>query len=112
MAAVHHPAIIEKYVLMHFISCESASTCAELVTCIGLYLGMETSTQLSKQIVRHFGQCGSCLVVLDNFETPWEPVESREQVEQFLSLLADIPSLALLVGPPRYDALRPTLIYC
>jgi hypothetical protein len=39
-------------------------------------------------------------MVLDNFETPWEPIELRGQVEDFLSLLADIPSLALLVGRP------------
>ncbi|KAJ7928361.1 P-loop containing nucleoside triphosphate hydrolase protein, partial [Mycena leptocephala] len=96
-AAVHHPAIVEKYGLIHFISCESATTCADLVTSIGSYLGLEPSTQLSKRVVQHFEQCGPCLVVFDNFETPWEPVESREQVEQLLSLLADIQSLALLV---------------
>ncbi|KAJ7928350.1 hypothetical protein B0H13DRAFT_2311628 [Mycena leptocephala] len=79
MAAVHHPAIIEKYGLMHFISCESASTCAELVTCIGLYLGMETSTQLSKQIVRHFGQCGHVwlyLIILKPHGNQWN-LENR-----------------------------------
>ncbi|KAJ7861489.1 hypothetical protein B0H13DRAFT_1459193, partial [Mycena leptocephala] len=97
LAALHHPAMMEKYNLMQFISCESASTCADLVTNIGLYLGLEPSRQLSKAIVQHFAQCGPSLVVLDNFETPWEPIESRAQVEEFLSLLADIPSLALLV---------------
>ncbi|KAJ7928345.1 hypothetical protein B0H13DRAFT_2311624 [Mycena leptocephala] len=97
MAALHHPAIWEKYNLKHFISCESASTCGDLVASIGLHLGLEPSRQLSKAIVRHLGQCGPCLVVLDNFETPWESIESRAQVEEFISLLADIPSFALLV---------------
>ncbi|KAJ7837740.1 hypothetical protein B0H13DRAFT_2421035 [Mycena leptocephala] len=96
MAALHHPEIMEKYNLRHFISCESANTCGDLVTNIGLYLGLEPSFRLSNAIVHHFGQCGPCLVVLDNFETPWEPFEPRAQVEEFLSLLADIPSLALL----------------
>jgi hypothetical protein len=36
-------------------------------------------------------------MILDNFETPWEPVESRAKVEDLLSLLAGIPHLALLV---------------
>jgi tetratricopeptide (TPR) repeat protein len=98
MAALHHPAIWEKYNLKHFISCESASTCGDLVASIGLHLGLEPSRQLSKAIVRHLGQCGPCLVVLDNFETPWESIESRAQVEEFISLLADIPSFALLVS--------------
>ncbi|KAJ7857197.1 hypothetical protein B0H13DRAFT_2357044 [Mycena leptocephala] len=97
MSALHHPAIMEKYGLRHFISCESATTCGDLVANIGLYLGLESSPLLSKAIVRHFGQCGTCLVILDNFETPWEPIESRAQVEEFLSLLADIPSLTLLL---------------
>jgi hypothetical protein len=99
IAALHHPTIIEKYTLRHFISCESANTCADLVTSIGLHLGLELSRQLSKAIVQYFGKCGSCLVVLDNFETPWEPLESRGQVEDFIAFLADIPSLALLVDP-------------
>ncbi|KAJ7912670.1 P-loop containing nucleoside triphosphate hydrolase protein, partial [Mycena leptocephala] len=97
MIALHHPAIMEKYNVRHFISCESASTLGDLVTTIGLHLGLEPSKQPSKAIVWHFEQYRPCLVVLDNFETPWEPIGSRAQVEEFLSLLADIPSLALLV---------------
>ncbi|KAJ7893777.1 P-loop containing nucleoside triphosphate hydrolase protein, partial [Mycena leptocephala] len=97
MAALHHSAIMEKYNLRHFISCESASTCADLMTTMRLFLGLEPSSQLSIEIVQHFGQCGPCLVVLDNFESPWESRESRAQVEEFLSLLADIPNLALVV---------------
>jgi hypothetical protein len=98
MAVLHHPAIIDKYNLRHFISCESANTGADMVPIIGSYLGLEPSNVLSKMIIRHLAQCGPCLLVLDNFETPWEPIGSRRQVEDFLSLLADIPSLALLVG--------------
>jgi hypothetical protein len=100
IAALHHPEIMEKYNLRHFISCESANTCGNLVTNIGLHLGLEPSFRLSNAIVHHFGQCGPCLVVFDNFETPWESFEPRAQVEEFLSLLADIPSLALLVSRP------------
>jgi hypothetical protein len=92
---------------MHFISCESASTCADLVISIGLHLGLQLSSQLSKAIVRHFDQCGPCLMVLD---TPWESMESRKQVEEFLSLLADIPRLALLVRLRGYNALLLALI--
>ncbi|KAJ7886883.1 hypothetical protein B0H14DRAFT_3127808 [Mycena olivaceomarginata] len=97
MATLHHPTIVEKCTVKYFISRESANTHADLVIPIGLHLCLELSRQLSKAIVHHFVQCGSCLVVLDNLETSWEPLESRGQVEEFLSLLADIPSLALLV---------------
>jgi hypothetical protein len=98
MAALHHPAIINKYKLRHFISCESANNCADMVAIIGSHLELEPSNLLSKSILYQLARCGPCLVVLDNFETSWEPTDSRRQVEDFLSLLADIPSLALLVG--------------
>jgi hypothetical protein len=39
MAALHHPAIIEKYNLRYFISYESADACADMVAIIGLHLG-------------------------------------------------------------------------
>ncbi|KAJ7805480.1 P-loop containing nucleoside triphosphate hydrolase protein, partial [Mycena leptocephala] len=97
MAALHHPAVMEKYNLSHFISCESANTLEDLVTIIGSHLGLDPSNLLSKVIAQHLGGCGPCLIVLDNFETPWEPIESQGQVEEFLSLLADIPTLALLL---------------
>jgi hypothetical protein len=98
MAALHHPAIMERYPIMHFISCESATTCADFVTNMGLHLGLKPSSQVSRAIMRHLEQSGPCLIVLDNFETPWEPLESRPQVEEFLSLLTDIPNVALVVS--------------
>ncbi|KAJ7655951.1 hypothetical protein B0H17DRAFT_1146285 [Mycena rosella] len=97
MAALHHQSIIEKYNLRHFISCESATTSAELISIIGSHLGLERSTRLKNAIVRHFEQSGLCLVVLDNLETPWEPLESRGEVEELLSLLTEVSTLALLI---------------
>ncbi|KAJ6533780.1 P-loop containing nucleoside triphosphate hydrolase protein, partial [Mycena vulgaris] len=97
LVALHHAAIIEKYNSRHFISCESANTSPDLVSILASHLGLELSKQLAKAIVRHFEESGPCLVVLDNLETPWEPLESRGGVEEFLSLLADIPTLALLI---------------
>ncbi|KAJ6556115.1 hypothetical protein B0H19DRAFT_1071248 [Mycena capillaripes] len=116
MAALHHPAIMDKYSARHFISCESANTSVDLIIQIGLHLGLEPSSQLSKIIITHFKQCGPLLLVLDNFETPWEPSESRGDIEKFLSLLADIPSLALLITmrgaerPGKVKWTRPFLV--
>ncbi|KAJ6556083.1 hypothetical protein B0H19DRAFT_1293007 [Mycena capillaripes] len=67
-------------------------------------------------IITHFKQCGPCLLMLDNFETPWEASESRGDVEEFLSLLADVPSLALLITmrgaerPGKVKWTRPFLV--
>ncbi|KAJ7832020.1 hypothetical protein B0H14DRAFT_1177562 [Mycena olivaceomarginata] len=77
--------------------CESANTRDDLLASIGSHLGLEPSKQLSKTILSHLRQSESCLILLDNFETPWERTESRSQVEEFLSLLSAIPNLALLI---------------
>ncbi|KAF8186092.1 hypothetical protein K438DRAFT_1038668 [Mycena galopus ATCC 62051] len=96
-AAMHHPAILDKYSIQHFLSCESAMTSFELVALLGSHLGFESSGTLFQIIIQHFHQCGPCLLVLDNVETPWEPLQSREKVEDFLSALADVRSLALVI---------------
>jgi CO dehydrogenase nickel-insertion accessory protein CooC1 len=97
-AALHHSAIMQKYPIQHFVSCESTNSSFELVSLLGLHLGFENSGHLFQIIVQHFHQCGPCLLVLDNFETPWEPSQSRRKVEDFLSALTEVPNLALLVN--------------
>ncbi|KAJ7262916.1 hypothetical protein C8J57DRAFT_1513156 [Mycena rebaudengoi] len=97
LAALHHEDIIAKYPHRHFISCESANNCSGLIATIGAYLGIEPSRQLSGDIVQYLSERGLTMLILDNFETPWEPLESRAAVEEFISLLTDIPQLALLI---------------
>ncbi|KAF8154341.1 hypothetical protein K438DRAFT_1777973 [Mycena galopus ATCC 62051] len=63
-------------------------------------MNIEYPTPIEKssfEIVQHFVHCGLCLAVLDNFKPPWEPLESRGKVEEFLSVWADNRSLALLI---------------
>ncbi|KAK7028647.1 NB-ARC domain-containing protein [Favolaschia claudopus] len=97
MATLHHPLIIDKFGVRHFISCESANSCGDLAAAIALHLGLAPSRQLSNAVMQHLKQLATCLIVLDNFETPWEAAESRDEVEEFLSLVAGIPNVALLV---------------
>jgi hypothetical protein len=98
ISALRHPSFVEKYLHRHFIPCESANTALDLVSIIGSHLELEPSTQLSKAIIRRLSEGGPSLVVLDNLETPWEPQESRADVEAFLSLLTGVPTVALLVS--------------
>jgi hypothetical protein len=107
MATLHHPTIVEKCTVKYFISRESANTHADLVTPIGLHLCLDIisawtpldgrpsrrlttscmtlSRQLSKAIVHHFVQCGSCLVVLDNLETPGSRWNRVARLKNFYS---------------------------
>ncbi|KAJ7119161.1 hypothetical protein C8R44DRAFT_790175 [Mycena epipterygia] len=115
-AALYDPRVMEKYPHRHFVSCESASNAAALVILIGSHLGIEPSASLTKAITRYFSESGPSILVLDNFETPWESPETRPDVEEFLSLLAGIPHLALLLTmrgaerPAKVKWTRPFLI--
>ncbi|KAJ7874473.1 hypothetical protein B0H14DRAFT_2717939 [Mycena olivaceomarginata] len=97
LAALHHPDVEEKYPHQYFISCDSATSSTELISIIGVYLGLEPSRQLSRIISGYFHDRGPAILVLDNLETSWEPLSTRIEVEEFLSSLADVPHLALLI---------------
>jgi hypothetical protein len=98
-AALHHPEIGIKFVDRYFVSAESATSTVELAALIGLHVGLNPGKDLTKPIVQYFSTKPPCLLILDNLETPWEPIHSRGGVEEFLSLLTDIPHLALIVCP-------------
>ncbi|KAJ7058358.1 P-loop containing nucleoside triphosphate hydrolase protein [Mycena amicta] len=97
LAALHHPDIAAKYTHRHFVSCESALTLDGLVSAIAGCLGVSLSGSLSKRVLRHLYGCPPCILVLDNLESTWEPLHSRNKVEEFLSLLADISHVGLLM---------------
>ncbi|KAJ7142591.1 hypothetical protein C8R44DRAFT_725928 [Mycena epipterygia] len=96
-AAPHHPDVATKYETRLFIAAESATTSIELASLIGSHLGLKPEKDLTKPVIQHLSTGPSCLLVLDNLETPWEPLESRGGVEEFLSLLTDIQQLALII---------------
>ncbi|KAJ6549262.1 hypothetical protein DFH09DRAFT_1087018 [Mycena vulgaris] len=107
-AALHHPDIATKYAQRFFVPCDSATTRIDVAALVGSHLGLEPGKDLTKSVVQHFSKGPLCLLVLDNLETVWEPIESRSGVEDFLSLLTDVPHLALLVT--MRGAERPTKV--
>ncbi|KAJ7111635.1 hypothetical protein C8R43DRAFT_1078980 [Mycena crocata] len=97
-ALLHHPQITERFEQHRFfVVCDSASTKAEFVSLIAAHLQLKQGKDLNRHVIQFFVGNGSCLLILDDFETLWEPVETREEIEEFLSLLTDIPHLALIV---------------
>lgn len=97
-AVMHHPNVAQKYQVHVFVTCDSTTTSIEVAALIGSYLGLKPGKDLRKPVVQYFSRSGAALLILDNLETPWEPPESRGGVEEFLSLLTDVPHLALLVN--------------
>ncbi|KAF8171807.1 hypothetical protein K438DRAFT_1773095 [Mycena galopus ATCC 62051] len=96
-AALHHSDISARYEYRFFVSAEAATTSTELAELIGLHVGLNLALDLTKAVVRYFLEKSSCLLILDNLETVWEPLHSRVGVEEFLSLLSQVENLALMI---------------
>ncbi|KAJ7333994.1 hypothetical protein DFH08DRAFT_1083482 [Mycena albidolilacea] len=96
-AALYHPDVIRKYDLRFFVACDSAGNSVESAALICDYVGPEPAKDLRKPVVQLFATKRSCILGLDNLETPWETRDSRGGVEEFLSLLTDLPHLHLLI---------------
>ncbi|KAJ7436040.1 hypothetical protein FB451DRAFT_1455257 [Mycena latifolia] len=87
-AVLHHPTITPEYECRLFVECESATTSIELAALITVHLGLKPGTDLTQPVVSYLSKGPNCLLVLDNLETCWEPMDSHGNVEEFLSLLA------------------------
>ncbi|KAJ7026948.1 hypothetical protein C8F04DRAFT_1295749 [Mycena alexandri] len=108
---VHHEEISTKYHRNRFfVTCDTASSKPELAGLIGAHLGMKPGEDLTRAVLQHFSSSPPSLLILDNLETVWEPTKSREEIEEFLSLLTDINSLALVPQITMRGAERPSTV--
>ncbi|KAJ7278980.1 hypothetical protein C8J57DRAFT_1573985 [Mycena rebaudengoi] len=96
-AALHNPQVEAKYSHQYFVPCHSSPTCTELAVTIADHIGLEKGSNMAKKIAHHFAHAPPSLLILDNLETPWESLSSRSEVEEFLSLLTDVPHLGLMI---------------
>ncbi|KAK7030126.1 NB-ARC domain-containing protein [Favolaschia claudopus] len=97
LAALHDSLVTDKYQAQNFISCDSAYTSDLLLERTASSLGLKMSRGIQGMIVRHLSAGPSCLMIWDNFESPWEPIENRKKVEEFLALIAEIPHVSILL---------------
>ncbi|KAJ7169343.1 hypothetical protein C8R43DRAFT_833680, partial [Mycena crocata] len=87
-AVLHHPQITASYEQRRFfIACESVSTKLELAALIGTHLGLKPAKDLTSPVLCYLANNPTCLMILDNLETAWEPSATRAAIEEFLSLL-------------------------
>ncbi|KAJ7715955.1 hypothetical protein B0H16DRAFT_1477039 [Mycena metata] len=95
---LHHEEITTKY---HgnrsFVTCDTASSKLQLAGLIGAHLGLKPGKDLTQAVLQHLSSSPPTLLILDNLETVWESTKSRKEVEELLSLLTEISSLALLI---------------
>jgi hypothetical protein len=98
-AVLHHPELASRYDQHRiFVPCEAVSTSIQLARLIGAHLGLDSGKDLTGPVIRHFSSGPPTLLILDNLETIWEPLESRPDVEKFLCHLTDVEDLAFIVS--------------
>ncbi|KAJ7888451.1 hypothetical protein B0H13DRAFT_2277398 [Mycena leptocephala] len=97
-AVIHHTEITERYNQHRFfVACDPAATQVELAALIGAHVGLKPGKDLTHLVIQYFSSSSDSLLILDNLETLWEPVESRGKIEEFLSLLTGVDHLALVI---------------
>ncbi|KAJ7885636.1 P-loop containing nucleoside triphosphate hydrolase protein [Mycena leptocephala] len=97
-AIIHRTEITERYNQHRFfVACDSSATRVELAALIGAHVGLKPGKDLTRPVIQYFSGGPHCLLILDNLETLWEPVESRGKIEEFLSLLTGVDHLALVI---------------
>ncbi|KAJ7240962.1 hypothetical protein C8J57DRAFT_1562023 [Mycena rebaudengoi] len=82
---------------LHKPQVEANPTCTELAATIADHIGLEKGSNMVKKVAHYFSHAPPSLLVLDNLETSWETLSSRSEVEEFLSLLTDVPHLGLMI---------------
>ncbi|KAF8148118.1 hypothetical protein K438DRAFT_1779717 [Mycena galopus ATCC 62051] len=101
LAASHSPEVSQMFgVHRYFVDCEGARDAKQLVTMIAIHFGLEGHGR--KHVIRHLTSIATeatpVLVVLDALDRAWKPHENRSDVEDFLSLLADLQHLTLIAA--------------
>lgn len=97
--AVLHNELIEKRfgTRRYFVRCDAVNSADGLWSAIAIAMGLSGGNLQSCISSTFSDPAHPSLLVLDNFETPWEPSISREPVEDVLKHLAAIESLSLVV---------------
>lgn len=118
---LHHESIIERFRSRRFfIPCDAANSADSLITVLASHFRLPaydadgfSSQAIFKEILSLLSLDDGCyssrsvddgyireeqtILVLDNFESPWEGHESRSEVEELLGRIADLPNLTLIV---------------
>ena len=99
LAILHHPQIRELFKdNWYFVPCDGATSSSILMHNILRVLGVQTREDDDVLAMMHnrLASLGPVLLILDNFETPWES-SSQTAVENILSRIANINHVGLII---------------
>jgi hypothetical protein len=98
LSLIHGEKLVKKFgQRRYFIACDALEKLDALIERFGMTLGLNEQdplldlTRIAKEI------CEPILITLDNLETLWESIDNRTGIERFLSDLALIPLVSVIV---------------
>lgn len=99
LAVLHDDAVVTKFsASRYFVPFDAISTARGSIALVSRAVGVFDANE--KQLRRRLATVLSrrpSLLVLDNFESIWEPQEGRKEAEDLLGLLADISHVSIVV---------------
>ncbi|KAJ7649290.1 hypothetical protein B0H17DRAFT_420287 [Mycena rosella] len=100
LATSHHSDVSQIFgIHRYFVECDGATDAKQLVAAIALHLNLESTGK--KPVIRHLSTIATeetpVLLILDALDRAWKPHETRTDVEDFLSLLADLHHVTIMV---------------
>ncbi|KAF8912195.1 hypothetical protein CPB84DRAFT_761367 [Gymnopilus junonius] len=100
LSVIHHEDIQKKFDGQRFFtSCEAATSTDLLISGLVTTLELdveETKVNTLQTILRRLRHA-PCLLILDNFETPWDPLQNRPSVENLLAELTSLETVTLIL---------------
>ncbi|PPQ89264.1 hypothetical protein CVT25_001348 [Psilocybe cyanescens] len=100
LSVIHHDLVSQEYQgRRFFVSCEAATSPELFLNQLASSLGIameELKVSFLEAILQHLKKI-ACLVVLDNFETAWDPLHTRSEIETMLSEISSLTTVTLLL---------------
>ncbi|KAF9477240.1 TPR-like protein [Pholiota conissans] len=94
---LHTSSIITRYQLRYFLPCEGLPDVDTFLIGFGSMLGIKATPTAVLASAQRILEKSTALICLDNYETPWEPFETRTKIEEVLESIASIPNSSLIV---------------
>ena len=99
VSILHHERVSAKFCqAKYFLPCDAITSAdlllAELAAALDMDEGLPGNTLKS---VYHKLKQAPCLLVLDNFETPWESSQTRSEIESLLTEITSIETVSLIL---------------
>ncbi|KAF9463032.1 hypothetical protein BDZ94DRAFT_1259920 [Collybia nuda] len=110
LAVLHNDKMVTSFEgHRYFVRCDTARSAEDLLAAIAKELGLSGS-KVMERVPKVLAEISPrVLLVLDNFETPWEPEDSRTEVEETLQRLSVIETLSLIITIRGQQCPRGTL---